>query len=467
MTLTYLKDLIIHISQTIILMTLSGFLFKKILPRFSHGYYITLGFIIFFWIQYLCDKWGGFQYNSVYIVVSFLLTLVTFFLSLFFLCMIPSSIKYSALNITRDHLAWIINSTPCAIISLNLEGKIMSWNRGAEEIFGYRAEEVVGKDASCVLLPEDDPDTTKMILLKACQGGNITQVYDAKRRHKSGKPIDLLVTVSKLCNEKGDVIGACGIAADLTKVKTLESQLKETIKELESKNNALDSFSHIVAHDLKAPLRTIYGLSHWSFEELKKHPDKFEAQKYLQIIMSRVSSMEDLINDLLIYFRSRVERNILETVNTYEMAKKIVQMHLPCQSCVVHIDDNLPTFATYKIPFQQVLSNLISNAFKHHHDIDHSVIRISCKEDEKFYEFRVEDNGPGIIQKNYEKIFELFGGAELNEQVTIKGVGLATIKEIVESMGGNISVQSSPGKGTVFTFTWSKYGIDRLSKMAS
>ena len=231
----------------------------------------------------------------------------------------------------------------------------------------------------------------------------------------------------------------------------LNQALATTNNTLKERNQELDRFSHIVSHDLKAPLRGINNLSEWIEEDLA---DKLtaETQKYLHLQRERIARMENLINGLLQYARVGRKNAPVETVDVRQLLEQIIDSVDPPPEFAVAIIGKMPIINTQRLYLEQVFSNLISNGIKHHPRVD-GKITISVRERERFYEFAVADDGAGIAPKLQNRIFDIFHTSDRESKLNT-GVGLAIVKKIVEERGGKISVESELGKGTTFRFQW-------------
>ena len=239
--------------------------------------------------------------------------------------------------------------------------------------------------------------------------------------------------------------------ADLNRV------LATTNNTLAERNFELDRFSHIVSHDLKAPLRGISNLSEWIEEDLA---DKLteEVRNYLHLQRERITRMENLIDGLLQYARAGKQNAITETVDVGQLLAEVIDSLAPPPSFAIAIDGKMPTITTQRLFLEQIFSNLISNGIKHHHRPD-GKITISVREREQFYEFFVADDGPGIAPMAQKKIFEIFNTLGKGDDKLNTGIGLAIVKKIVEERGGKITVESQVGVGTTFRFQWVKSAI--------
>ena len=230
--------------------------------------------------------------------------------------------------------------------------------------------------------------------------------------------------------------------------------LSENIRLLQRKNEELDQFAHIVSHDLKAPLRGIDNVITWIEEDHSTElPPKIS--EYIQLIKGRLLRAENMIRGILMY--ARVGRQIPERehINLNALLQDIAENLMIRPGLRLEIQDNLPEIYSEKIPLQQVLSNLISNAIKYH-DKPQGYIKVYLRNSIDHYIFFVEDNGPGISKTYHEKIFVIFQTLQERDSFESTGVGLAIVKKILDDRKQRITVTSEPEHGTVFSFTWPK-----------
>jgi signal transduction histidine kinase len=228
--------------------------------------------------------------------------------------------------------------------------------------------------------------------------------------------------------------------------------LKENITLLQRKNQELDQFAHIVSHDLKAPLRGIDNVISWIEEDhANEIPPKLT--EYFQIIKGRLVRAENLILGILSYARVGKEKVEKEDVDVNLLIDEITES-LPPHRIVV--PQRLPVLFTEKLPLLQVFTNLISNAIKHN-DKTPGTIKIYYQDHETFYQFFVEDNGPGIASSYHDKIFVIFQTLQERDSVENTGVGLAIVKKILDERHQTIEIRSEPGQGSIFSFTWDKF----------
>ena len=230
-----------------------------------------------------------------------------------------------------------------------------------------------------------------------------------------------------------------------------EENLIQLLEQLEKTNTELNDFMYIASHDLKTPLRGIATLANWI---LKDYEDKFDEQgkEKINLLMTRVGRMYSLLNGILRYSRlGRIkEEKIMVDFN--KLVTEVVDVINPPENIKVIVANELPVIQCEKSPISQVFSILISNAVKYM-DKPHGRIKICSVEENGFWKFSVADNGPGIEEKYFEKIFQIFQSLSPRDEFESTGIGLAMIKKIIESYGGRIWVKSKVGSGTTFLFT--------------
>jgi PAS domain S-box-containing protein len=224
--------------------------------------------------------------------------------------------------------------------------------------------------------------------------------------------------------------------------------------ELEDRNQELDSFVHIVSHDLKAPLRAISNLSQW-IEEDSEGLLPAESQANMELLRARVQRMEAMIDGLLEFARIGRTDGSIESVVVSELLAETIRTLAPPPAFTISFDSNLPTFRTNRILLAQVFANLIGNAIKHH-DRGDGTVHVGITERSDCYEFAIADDGPGIDPVYHERVFGIFQAVNPQNRPDSSGVGLAIVKKIVEAEGGTIRLESQPGQGTTFYFTWPK-----------
>jgi signal transduction histidine kinase len=250
----------------------------------------------------------------------------------------------------------------------------------------------------------------------------------------------------KIRDQERDSLG--NLASSLNRMtKTLD----QTFAALQKRNLELDQFAYVASHDLKAPLRGIGALVKWMEEELD-HELSPQMREYLGMLKGRLTRLDDLINGLLLYARVGRSQPQLEMVDVRALVAEIAEMVVP-HDFTVELPPSLPPFETDRLSLQQVFTNLFSNAVKHHHR-GQGHLTVTVEKRKRDYEFSVHDDGPGIAPEYHEKIFHIFQTLRDRNTAESTGIGLSIVRKIIEEHKGTIRVQSVPGQGATFVFTW-------------
>jgi signal transduction histidine kinase len=232
-----------------------------------------------------------------------------------------------------------------------------------------------------------------------------------------------------------------------------QEQLEKEKRQLKAANKKLDQFVHMVSHDLKEPIMNINAVVEWLLEDMSAK-DYANMASNLHLMQDNAAAMEDLVEGLLQYARTQVKDIPKEEVDVKQLVQTLIAEYASSQDIKVHISPDLPVLTTERVLLQQVFANLISNAYKYHHT-GKGNIWVDVQQAEQHYTFSVRDDGPGIPRQHHEKVFELFQRLIRDTSKTKgSGIGLATVKKIVEDKGGRIWIESEAGKGTAFFFTW-------------
>jgi PAS domain S-box-containing protein len=234
----------------------------------------------------------------------------------------------------------------------------------------------------------------------------------------------------------------------------LSEDLRATAARLEERNRELDQFNYVVSHDLKAPLRAIGSLSEWIEEDLQDQLND-ESRRNMRLLRARVYRLEALINGLLQYSRLGQTKMSFGLVPVAELLTEVIDSLGPPSGFTVTVEPPMPVLTTDRMLLGQVFTNLIDNAITHH-DRPQGQVKITVSDQENFYKFAVSDDGPGIDERFYERIFSIFQTLEPRDKREGTGIGLALVKRIIERQGGQSWVVSQIGAGSTFYFTWPK-----------
>jgi PAS domain S-box-containing protein len=353
-------------------------------------------------------------------------------------------------------LAAIVESSDDAIISKTLEGVITTWNQGAERIFGYTAEEVIGKPVT-LLIPPNQIDEEPAILQKLRRGERIDH-YETVRVRKDGTLLDVSLTVSPVKDLNGTIVGASKIARDITQRKRMELALRTEIAIRERAEAALleadrrkDEFLALLAHELRNPLAPI----RYALAGNKKADRTSEQRKRAEEIIERqVTHMSRLLDDLLDI--SRITRGTLELKKSpTELTMAIgtaIETARPVLDAKHHtLSLDLPKAAVRleadPVRLAQAFSNLLINAAKYTDPGGHIHLRAADEGHEVVV--TIQDNGIGISADMMPRLFTLFSQAQtaLGRAEGGLGIGLSLVRGVVTLHGGSVEARSD-GLGT-------------------
>ncbi|WP_052732834.1 sensor histidine kinase [Hymenobacter terrenus] len=252
----------------------------------------------------------------------------------------------------------------------------------------------------------------------------------------------------KITDTAEDNLG--GLATSLNR---MTQTLDASFSALEKRNLELDQFAYVASHDLKAPLRGVTTIVKWIEDELAAELSP-QLRTYLDQMKGRLSRLEDLINGLLAYARVGRTAQTPETVDVAQLLGEVAELVVPTDF-TLRIGPGMPAFTTDRLGLQQVFTNLLSNAVKYHQrGAGH--LEVTCQESGAYYEFRVQDDGPGIAPEYHQKIFLLFQTLRDRHTAESTGIGLSIVQKIIDEHQGTIRVESALGLGAGFIFTWPK-----------
>jgi len=359
--------------------------------------------------------------------------------------------KMEAEKIQAQKLAAIIEDANEAIIGENLNGVVTEWNRGAENLYGWTAGEMIGQNIKIVVPPEKYGEIDD-ILMRVGRGEKIDH-YQTTRLKKNGQTIDTSVFVAPIRDYSGKVMGVSVIAIDITKEKQID--------------RAKTEFVSLASHQLKTPLSTINWYSEMLLDEdagkLKKKQKEFLGQIY-----TGNKRMVELVNALLNVSRLELGTFMIEPefCSLKEIAKLAVSDVLPHmqeknQILEEKYAENLDVANVDKKLIDIIIQNLLSNAMKY--TPEKGKIKLSISKDENYFVISVTDTGMGIPVADQGKIFTKFFRADnvRMSDVTGTGLGLYMVKSILEQSGGEILFNSKENQGTVF---FVKIPIDGMKK---
>jgi PAS domain S-box-containing protein len=330
-------------------------------------------------------------------------------------------------------------------------GILTDCNPAATKLVGIEKSELIGQHQR-ILHPPNSIKGEFSKTFKQHYGEKQGQILETQVITKTGEIKDVAIMASML--EIGGKKVMQGIFRDITEQRKAEERQAQLLKEVESANRELKDFAYVVSHDLKAPLRGIKTLSEWISTD---YTDKLDEQgkEQMKLLVGRVDRMQNLIDGILQYSRvGRIKEN-RAVVNLNKTFADVIDMLAAPENITITIENELPIIQCEPTRITQVFQNLLSNAVKYM-DKPQGQIKVGCVEDNGFWKFSVADNGPGIEEKHFEKIFQLFQTLAPRDNVESTGVGLTVAKKIVELYGGRIWIESKVGEGSTFFFTLPK-----------
>jgi len=367
-----------------------------------------------------------------------------------------------ALDRSENMLRTIINATQDAIIAINEDGTINLFNPAAEKMFGCGKQEMIGHTLD-LLIPEQYrhchqqhvKDYFAMYKQKRVNEGTV----EVQAQHRDGHtfPIELSLSIGTIDSQPMVI----AIARDITERKKAEQTLEELNSALETTNldlirtnKELQEFAYIAAHDLKTPLRAIGTLADWLAVD---YADKFDepGKENVSLLVAKAKQMGSLIDDILRYSGAGQNTQKSQEVDLNQVLQAMIEDVAPPKHIHVVVEDQLPTTKCKKTHIIQIFQNLISNAVKYM-DKPEGRIAIRCTEQDNAWKFSVADNGPGIEEKYFEKIFKIFQTLKPCEGIESTGIGLSIVKKLVELNHGSVWVESEIGRGCTFFFTLPK-----------
>jgi PAS domain S-box-containing protein len=383
-----------------------------------------------------------------------------------------------------------------AIILLDPTGHVVSWNSGAERIKGYAADEIVGQPMTQFYPTEAvESGFPQHELEVATREGRFED--ENWRIRKDGSRFWANVVITALRDNDGTLVGFAKVTRDLTARREAEAQARQLAAEeaarleatrqsehlarlnvqlqqalaqaeaarAEAERSAteaieaykeLDQFAYVTSHDLKAPLRGIANLAQWIQDDLGENLDEASAE-HMRLLQGRVHRMEALIEAILAYSRAGRARAPVEPIETGAMVAEAIELLDPPANLRIDVAPDLPSLESERVPLEQVFMNLLGNAIKFSHgSCLEPRVQVGWRDAGEYIRFEIADNGPGIAPEFHERIWGIFQTLAARDKMEGTGIGLALVKKLVEGRGGTVSVESRPGQGATFRFTWLK-----------
>ena len=407
--------------------------------------------------------------STLYILIILLL-----FAQLIFLSVYTIKLK-KKIDYFNYHEPLINSIKGIAIIVTDTRGIIKSFNKDAEKLLQYKANEVIEKENFIIFHDKEELRKRSKYLSKKLhkhiEGFETIIIYNDSNGlvntewtfiQKTGSKILVELNVSIVNNENSDITGYICSIKNLNNKLSTESQLKNEIhslyknlndksKEVLLLNSELRTVTYNLSHSIKTPLHGINQISQWLKEDYKDSIGS-DAQELLNMLIYRVEKLNAIIDNLLEYTDIKVKLEKLSKLDLNYVLKNLINFLNVPQNIEINIARNMPHLKIEKKYIESIFTNLIENSIKFM-DKEKGRIEVGFVELNKEYMFFVRDNGPGIEEKYFEKIFTMFHSINNNESIENLGVGLALTKKIVELHGGTIHIESKIKEGTTVFFT--------------
>lgn len=366
--------------------------------------------------------------------------------------------NHNNLNKDAPPARWLETSV-AGIIGVGEFRNIVFWNNGAEKIFQYKTGDIIGRSVM-QLIPEENAAKEAETILKAIHREGYLENYQTTARRKDGTHFPVLVTISSVKNEAGEIIGGTYVFRDITEQLRLEAKLKAYAKELEEVNKTLRDTQQLlvqsekqaaigvlaagIAHEIGNPLSSISSLVQL---HIRRETDP-NILKTMGQISNHVSRITKIINSLVDFARPR--QNEKQTVSIDTLLKFAVKIATFTRNArrvdiVTDIDESLPQIVGSPADILQAIVNVVINSIDAVSDND-GKINISSKRVNGSLLVEVSDNGIGIAEEHKKKVFQPFFTTK--EVGAGAGLGLAVSDRLVRSLGGSINIKSQKGKGT-------------------
>ncbi len=374
---------------------------------------------------------------------------------------VPNSNERKGIDAAIIQLASIVESSGDAIFGETLQGVITSWNNGAEKLFGYAADEVIGTSVSLIIPPDRQKELPE--ILARITAGETVQRYETTRMRKDGTHIEVSLTVSPIRDPKGRIMGASTITHDITEQKRMVEELIALNSALEEANRARSQFLSTMSHELRTPLASIIGFSQMLLDDADIANLNQQQHNDLERILKNGQHLLSLINDVLDLTKIEAGRMVVNfsQVDVRDLLTSVVeetQSIAIAQQLVLRaeVDEGMDFLESNPLKLRQVLLNLVSNVLKftEQGEVTVSARRVISPDQEvEHVAIAVKDSGIGIPADIRAHVFEAFYQADgtYTHKAGGTGLGLSIVSQLTRLLGGTIAVTSAPGQGSTFT----------------
>jgi two-component system sensor kinase FixL len=354
----------------------------------------------------------------------------------------------------ESRLRAIVDTAVDGIILMDAAGRVTMFNPACERMFGYAADEIVGGDVKQLMPPpyREEHDQYLDNYRRTRRRKIIGIGREVVGRRKSGETFPLDLSVGEA--EQGGEVFYVGILRDVTASKRVQEVREQLIEQLTASNEERANFVHVASHDLREPLRMVTAFCGLLSKDYAERLDE-RGREYVTLVVSATGHMQDLLDDLVDFGRLGLEAERASWFDPTEAVDQVLETLVdPIQESGATITrDPLPRSYGNPIRFQRLMQNLIGNALKYVAPGVEPRVHVYGSQEGAFWLFSVSDNGIGIEERHYARIFEPFKRLHGKSHYYGTGLGLAICRKIVAGFGGEIGVVSTPGVGSTFSFT--------------
>ncbi|MEX0965916.1 MAG: PAS domain S-box protein [Bacteroidia bacterium] len=364
---------------------------------------------------------------------------------------------------SNERFEKIAEATNDAIWDFNMVENELFWGKGFKTLFGHDPEVIKPSFELMISLihPEDRQEVMEHIMAFTKDPEAINWFFEYRLKMNDGTYAFVIDRAIFIRDRKGKALRAVGAITDISyrkehedSLKKLNAKLEARARELVISNAELEQFAYVASHDLQEPLRMV---SSFLTQLEKKYGETLDdkAKRYIHFAVDGARRMRQIILDLLEFSRVGKHEEEQETIRLNEVTDEVLKLlHREIKKCkaTIHVS-HLPEVYSFRTPLIHIFQNLISNAIKYVDPNELPVVRIMARSQGNEWLISVSDNGIGIGQEYFDKIFVIFQRLHIKEEYSGTGMGLAIVKKSVEGLGGQIWLNSEEGQGSTFYFT--------------
>lgn len=352
----------------------------------------------------------------------------------------------------EDNFRLVVESAPSGMVMVNADGLIMLVNSFIEKMFGYSREELLQQQIE-KLVPERFQRThphLRRLYLSDPQTRSMGAGRDLFARRKDGSEFPVEIGLNPIETPEGLMV--LSSIVDITSRKNSEAELERLNQQLVTQNQELEAYAYAVSHDLRAPLRAIHNYADFLLEELSPQLSP-EHTEHLNGMTAAVREAEELVSDLLELTRLNSQDSPPQPCHIGELIQKVLHAFNSYKDLQITTPAEWPVILGQEHLLRQIFQNLILNGIKFNHSSPKHIEVNWRREEHGSVRFSVRDNGIGISPQYQDQIFQIFQRLHTTREFEGTGIGLAIVKKAVTKLGGEVSVESEPGKGSTFSFT--------------